>query len=352
MKKSITRIAFAIAAGALFTLPHGCQGGGAPVEGSVIKDPREVPAPIARTAPQIVHVDLTAKEIVAELAPGRTFRFFTFNGTVPGPMIRAMEGDTVEITLTNALGNHDEHNLDLHASVGPGGGAAVTSIKPGETATFRFLATRRGAYIYHCAGEGMPWEHVGRGMFGLIQIDPPGGLEPGFKELYLGQSEWYAGDASEDDKEGKKSVAPSMGLDLDKAYAEQPTFYSFNGHTKALAKDGPLAHAMTVQQGDKVRLFFVNAGPNKTSSFHVIGGLFDKVYTGHPDDALRNEETVSVPPGSALVAELTATVPGAYTIVDHALFRVPRGALATLHVLGAGPWPTDLYSPEATGDGH
>ncbi len=353
--KKVTRWFLALLAGALMASPYACQSTAAPVGGSVIKDPREVPPPMSRATPGIVHVDLVAKEIVAELTPGKTFPFWTFNGTVPGPLIRVMEGDMVEVSIENALSNGDPHNLDFHAALGPGGGAPVTNVEPGEKKTFHFRATRRGAYIYHCAGEGMPWEHVAHGMFGLIQVDPPGGLAPGYRELYVGQSEWYVGDPGEEEREHAKDPAPTLGLDTSKATAERPDFFTFNGHTGALST-GPLAQAMTVMQGDKVRVFFVNGGPNATSSLHVIGTIFDRVYGGHPDDALRNEETVSVPPGSATVVEFAADVPGVYSLVDHALFRVPRGALALIHVeptrapTGADPsgsWPLDLYDPPA-----
>jgi nitrite reductase (NO-forming) len=332
--------------------------------GSVAKDPREVPAPITRTTPEVVKVDLHVREVVAEVDPGKTFAFWTFNGTVPGPFIRAMEGDTVEVTLTNEMSSAEPHNLDFHAAIGPGGGAPVTEVAPGETKTFSFRATRRGAYIYHCSGEGMPWEHVSHGMFGLIQIDPPGGLPSGYKEFYIGQSEWYLGQggAEEEEHADHAGPRPAFNVDMDKAAAEKPDFYSFNGHTKALASTAMFGGAMQVQQGDKVRLFFVNSGPNKISSFHVIGEIFDRVYGGHPDDAVRNEETVVVPPGSAVVAEFEAAVPGEYLLVDHALFRVPKGAAGVLHVTPTeqpsagrpnGSWPTELYSPAAFGSsGH
>ena len=106
-------------------------------------------------------------------------------------MIRVREGDTVVINLTNNMGNEEPHNIDLHAAQGPGGGAAVTEIGPGETATLRFKAKRQGAYIYHCAAEGMAWEHVAYGMYGLIMVEPKGGLEKVDREFYVGQGDWY-----------------------------------------------------------------------------------------------------------------------------------------------------------------
>lgn len=340
----------------------GCAAERSPPAGArrtVAKDPREVPPP-ARSG-GLVHFDLVAEERVAELAPGTTYSFWTFNGTVPGPMLRAAEGDTVEITLTNALGNREPHNLDFHAAIGPGGGCEVTNVAPGESRTFRFKATHRGAFMYHCAGEEMPWEHVAHGMFGLIEVDPPEGLEPGFREFYLGQSEWYviqAGSAQpsdDDDDDDAPAGAASDGagyvFDAVAAQHEQPTWFSFNGHTRALVDSKLFGGAMALTQGERVRLFFVNGGPNKTASAHVVGQIFDQVYAGHPDDATRNEETVSVPPGSAQVLEFTASVPGSYDLIDHALFRVPRGAKATFEIVPKDAndplacWPYELYDP-------
>ncbi len=325
------------------------------------KDPREVGSPVLRTTPDMVEVNLVAKEVIADLAEGKRYAFWTFNGTVPGPLIRVMEGDTVEVTFTNDLNSVEPHNLDFHAAIGPGGGAAVTNVEPGETRIFRFKAMRRGAYIYHCAGEGMPWEHVAHGMYGLILVEPPGGLEPGFKEFYIGQSDWYvsqrnAANGTDEDGGVSGGDGPELVFDDDKASDELASYYSFNGHAKALSDPAIFGSAITVNQDDQVRLFFVNAGPNKTSSFHMIGAIFDKVYPGHPDDFVRNEETVSVPPGSAVVMELQVPVPGMYQFVDHALFRVPKGAAGTLTVMPAvgptldnpvGSWPEDLYDPPA-----
>ena len=141
-------------------------------------------------------------------------------------------------------------------------------------------------------------------------------------------------------------------LDEDKAFDEHPTMFSFNGHKAALADPALYGNAITVDQDDKVRFFFVTGGPNIGSNWHIIGTSFDKVYTGSRKTAVENEETVYVPPGSAAVFELSAPVPGRFLLVDHALFRVPKGAAGFLHVNQTGPWPLDIYAPEATGTGH
>jgi nitrite reductase (NO-forming) len=338
-----------------------------PVVTDVAKDPREVPSsPIGD-----VSVNLDAVEVVAEIAPGKNAWVWTFANqggkpTVPGPMIRVREGNHVTINLCNKLDNIEPHNIDFHASMGPGGGAAVTNIEPGQCKTLKFKALRQGAYIYHCAGEGMPWEHVSYGMYGLIQVDPPGGLSPGFKEFYIGQSDWYLikNSASE---EPKIFLDPDvLVLDEEKADAEHPNMFSFNGHMSALTAPALFGNAITVNQGDKVRFFFVTGGPNIGSNWHIIGTIFDKVYTGHNGDAVRNEETVYVAPGSAAVFELAAPVPGRFLLVDHALWRVPKGAAGFMHVEGRpsptcdssgnvldpGSWPFDIFSPATCTSGH
>lgn len=331
-------------------------------EGLALKDPREVPPPSPEPSPRVVKVALEAREMVAEIAPDTTFPVWSFNGTVPGPMIRVTEGDTVEVTLTNAITSVDPHNLDFHAVLGPGGGGPVTEVRPGETRTFSFKATTQGAFIYHCGAEGMPWEHLAHGMYGLIQVDPVGGLAPGYREIYVGQNEWYLGDPADDaeaeehEEHGGEARGPRPRFVLDgaKAAAELPDLYSFNGHTEALSSSALFGDAMSFVQGEKVRVFFVNGGPNKASSLHVVGQIFTAAYASGASEAVHGEETVLVAPGSAVVVEMQARVPGSYMLVDHALYRASLGAMGLLHVAPAvapsesdpdGSWPTDLYGP-------
>jgi nitrite reductase (NO-forming) len=322
---------------------------------NVAKDPTDVPPPIKRSNNKTVTVDLYAQEYIAEIEPGKLAWVWTFTdsddpedepGTIPGPMIRVMVGDTVVINLTNNLkGNVEPHNIDLHAAMGPGGGAAVTEIEPGETKTLRFKALREGAYIYHCAAEGMAWEHVSYGMYGLIMVEPKGGLKRVDKEFYFGQSDWYLKQAG---AVGAGHGVPEYVYVLDEAKAsdELPTMYSFNGHKKALWDGALFGNTIRADQGDKVRVFMVTGGPNKGSNFHIIGTIWDKVYKGHSKDAVRNEETVVVPPGSAAVFELITPVPGQYLIVDHALWRVPKGAGGFMWVDQTDDWPDDIFSPD------
>ncbi len=345
----------------------------APVIDTTVRDPLTVPANSRSREPKTVEYTLVAREVIAKIDDDRRFFTWTYaleqkgaeeDVAVPGPMLRANEGDTVIINFKNPESNIEPHDIDFHAVAGPGGGGAVLEAEPGESKRLKFKATKRGAYIYHCAGEGMPWEHVGHGMYGLFQVDPPGGLPPVDRELYVGQNEWYLS-ADAKPVAGADGVE-SYDLDEDKATAERPDLITFNGHKEALLEKKLKGTAMTADRGDTVRVFFVNGGPNLASNLHVIGALFDSAYAGDPRDADRGDETYLVPPGSAMVAEFTARTPGRYTLVDHALFRVPRGAAARITVKPecmdekSCKWPRELYSPPAVhrdeeeghGEGH
>ena len=297
---------------------------------NVARDASDVPAPIRRGTPTTVRITLTIKEMVAELTDGTTYAFWTFDGTVPGPMLRVMLGDTVELTLVNPETNSVGHNIDLHAVNGPGGGAAVTNVQPGESKTFSFKPLNTGLFIYHCAFPP-PWHHIAQGMYGGILVEPPGGLPPVDREFYVIQGEWYTSEPF-----GTKG---HMAFDNTKAYAELPEYYTFNGNVGALTTIKPLE----ANVGETVRLYFGVGGPNVGSNFHIIGEIFDRVFTGAPETYISNEETWYTPPGSFAAFEFKLDVPGTYLLVDHALFRAGHGAAGQLIV--AGEHDESIYSP-------
>ncbi|HEY3116286.1 MAG TPA: copper-containing nitrite reductase [Chloroflexota bacterium] len=297
----------------------------------------DVAAPPLTAEEAVVPVQIDMKETVATLDDGVEYRFWTFGGTVPGPMIRVRRGDTVELTVRNAADSSMIHSIDLHAVTGPGGGAAVTQVGAGQESTIRFRALSPGVFVYHCATPLAP-AHIANGMYGLIIVEPPDGLAPVDREFYVMQGELYL--------QGERGQAGLQEFSGQKMLAEQPDYVVFNGSVGSLAGDRSL-HA---QVGDTVRIFFGVGGPNLPSSFHVIGEIFDRVYPDLAGAPLTNIQTTLVPPGGATMVEFTLQEPGDYALVDHSLSRVVKGALGTLHVEGADD-PSIYYPPAPPGGG-
>ncbi len=291
----------------------------------------DVPPPITRNFSTKVKVMLETKEVVLPLADGTQYTFWTFGGGVPGKFIRVREGDLVEFHLSNADDSTMPHNIDLHAVTGPGGGAASSFTAPGRTSVFSFLVTNPGLYVYHCATAPVGL-HVANGMYGLILVEPKEGLPKVDREFYVMQSEFYTKGAY-----GTKGLQP---FDLKKALDENADYVVFNGAVGALTGD----KAIKAKTGEKVRMFVGNGGPNLTSSFHVIGEIFDKVYAEGGTRANQdNVQTTTVPPGGSAIVEFSVNVPGNYPIVDHAIFRAfNKGAVGILKV--EGPEDKLLYS--------
>lgn len=285
----------------------------------IARDPKDVPA--LAPSGEVVKIELVTKEVIAEIAPGVTVNYWTFNGTVPGPFLRVREGDTVELTLTNDPTSLHMHNIDLHAVTGPGGGAAATNVMPGETKVLRFKALNPGIFVYHCAHPNVP-SHMTHGLYGLILVEPKDGLPPVDREFYVMQGEFYTSGA-----------LGRTGLQLFDAQAmldSKPQYVVFNGRT------GALQNNMTMQVGETARMYVGNGGVNLISSFHLIGEIFDKVYregdlVSAPALSL---QTTLIPAGGAAAVEFRADYPGNYILVDHALARLDRGAWGVLTVTG------------------
>lgn len=267
---------------------------------SIVKNPSDLPRPIGTRGPELVQVELIGREVVGQLADGASFTYFTFNGSVPGPFIRAREGDTLEITLTNETDSSFIHSVDLHAVTGSGGGAVYTQTEPGETRVFNFKALKPGIYVYHCATPSVA-HHIANSMYGLILIEPAGGLPPVDKEFYVMQGEIYT---VEDFGSGGH-----LSFSYEKMLDEDPEYFVFNGAAGALASD---ENALYAEVGDTIRIFMGVGGPNFTSSFHVIGEIFDKVYPfgSFNSDPLLDVQTINVNPGAAWAVELKLEVPG------------------------------------------
>lgn len=292
----------------------------------IVRDPADVPPPIGSRPPATVHVTLTAEEVVGQLDPvsGTTYRYWTFNGKVPGPMIRVRQGDVVEVTLRNDAHSRMVHSVDFHAALGPGGGAAFSQAIPGQAKTFTFQATTPGLFMYHC-GTPMIAEHIANGMYGLILVEPSGGLSPVDHEYYFMQGEIYTAAAK-----GKAGLQQFSDVKL---MEEDPEYFVFNGAVDALSKRYPLR----VNEGETVRFFFGDAGPNDPSSFHVVGEIFTRDYVqgSLTSPPLSGVQTAAVPPGSAAILEFKASVPGEFSAMDHAMARMAKGLVAILDVTGA-----------------
>src|SRR5690606_2677861 len=162
----------------------------APKGMEVAQDPTAVGEPVGKRGPRTLNVTLETTEVVGQLSDGSTYRYWTFNNKVPGPFIRARVGDTINVTLANATDSKHIHSVDFHAVTGPGGGAEVTQAPPGKAESFTFKALKPGLYVYHCATP-MVAQHISNGMYGLILIEPEGGLPPVDREFYVMQGELY-----------------------------------------------------------------------------------------------------------------------------------------------------------------
>jgi nitrite reductase (NO-forming) len=283
-----------------------------------------VPPRIERDYATKVIVNLEMVEKTGRLADGVEYTFWTFGGVVPGNFIRVREGDEVELHLKNAAGSSMPHNIDLHAVTGPGGGAAATLTMPGHESVFTFRALNPGLYVYHCATAPVPM-HMANGMYGMILVEPKEGLPEVDHEYYVMQSEFYTKGAN-----GEAGLQP---FDYQKGVDEKPDYVVFNGSVGALTG----ANALQAKQGETVRLFVGNAGPNLVSSFHVIGEVFDNVYQeGGSVATQHNVQTTLIPAGGAAIVDFRTEVPGDYILVDHSIFRAfTKGALGMLHVDGS-----------------
>ncbi len=249
---------------------------------------------------------LTVTEVETEVAPGVTQRLWTYDGSSPGPVLHGKVGDTFEITLVNdgTIG----HSVDFHAgALAPD--RPMRTIAPGASLTYRFTATRAGIWMYHCSSMPMS-AHIANGMFGAVVIDPPD-LAPVDRSYLLVQSEHYYG-------------AKGGVVDLDKLGAERPDAVVFNGYANQYD-----ARPLVARTGERVRIWVLDAGPNRSTSFHVVGGQFDTVYA-EGGYLLRpgagGAQSLALAPGQGGFVELSFPEPGHYPFVSHVMLDAERGA--------------------------
>lgn len=276
-----------------------------------------VPGPVSGAAAKTVPVTLNAKETEIVIDnKGTKYPGWTYDGSVPGPVVRVTEGDTVEFTLNNLPENKKSHSIDFHA-------ARVdvvkefTPVKPGEKKKFTFTADYPGVFFYHCGADPMP-QHIARGMFGVIIVDPKdaSAMPKADREYVLVQSELY-----------------KNAEDTESMMQNKWAHVVFNGSVFKYdpVHDSNATETLVAKPGERVRIYFVNAGPNEFSAFHPIAGIWDAVYpSGNPANVLRGMQNYTVGPGDGATFDLVSPVEGANALVTHSLKGAMTGAIAVV----------------------
>ena len=283
------------------------------------------PAPVKE-----IRLDTTHK--IIDIAPGVKFSAWTFGDQVPGPVVRVRVGDRVKFSMTN---RSDEpapglrvtaapmmHSMDFHsAMVSPQD--KYRSVAPGQTISFEFTANYPGVYMYHC-GTPMVLEHIASGMYGMMIVEPKGGYPTKVDHEYaVIQSEFYT---KLDPDKRKVDGVPLYVLDGDRVRTKAPTYTVFNGRYNGFV-DSPLP----AKAGERVRLFVLNVGPSNTSSFHVVGTIFDRAWLeGNPDNQIRGAQTVLLGSSNSAIVEFVVPEPGNYVMVDHHFANASQGAIGLI----------------------
>ncbi len=287
--------------------PADVSHGEAPVGSGDQPPPVDPNAPQASTA-RLQHIRITIRHTKIAIATGVTYDAWTFDGRVPGPVLRVTEGDTVDFTLVNRAPM--PHSLDFHAAeIAPS--RAYRNLMPNDSLHYRFVARVPGAFMYHC-GTAPVALHIANGMYGAIIVDPRQGRAPA-KEFVFVQSEFYT-----------KTLADSTRtIDWEKLLGLAPDYVVFNGREAEYAH-----HPIRVGVGEKLRMYVVNAGPNRFSAFHVVGAIFDRVYLdGSLGHSLEGVQTVTVPVGGGAIFETRLGEAGTYPFVSHAFADATKGAV-------------------------
>jgi nitrite reductase (NO-forming) len=272
-------------------------------------DPTLPPLPKERR--QTIH--WRAREHPVRISPDLVVAAWTFEGNLPGPIVRCRVGDTIDFTLTN---EHEvPHSMDFHAAqIDPK--TAFRSVLKGQSVSYTFTPRYPGAFVYHC-GSSPVLMHIGSGMVGAIIVDPPRPL-PRAKEFVLVQNEFYLAN-------------PVNGVhlfDYTKMLATLPDYVAFNGRPGQYQTE-----PLRVTRGDRVRFYVVTAGPTLPCAFHIVGGQFDTVYLGAPPgNAIHGVQTFNVAAGGGMIFEFVANVPGEFPFVNHGFGHGQKGAIGVLMV--------------------
>lgn len=268
------------------------------------------PAPLQGN---VVNVKLSVQEKIVSIADGVAYHAWTFNGTVPGPVIRVRQGQTIHFTLIN--NGTMPHSIDFHAAQTPWS-INYQDVPAGKSFSFDWKANYPGVFMYHCGAPAAIY-HMANGMYGTILVDPANGWTPA-QEYVLVQSEFYTA----------KQPDGSYAVDPNKLLTGTPDYVVFNGYTNQYKTD-----PLTARAGQRVRIFILNAGPTLFSAFHVVGAIFSDTYIdGNPANHMVGNQTVTIPPGGGIVVELTIPQAGLYPFVTHSFAGVGKGALGILKV--------------------
>ncbi len=293
--------------------------------------------PLDASPVKTIRLDTTHK--IIEIAPGVKFSAWTFGDQVPGPTVRARVGDRIKFSMTN---RSDEpvpgvrmtaapmmHSMDFHAAmVSPQD--KYRSIAPGQTIEFEFTLNYPGIFMYHC-GTPMILEHIASGMYGAVIVEPRNGYPTkADREYMVIQSEFYAKlDPAKQTVDG----APLYVLDGDRLRAAQPTHTVFNGSNNVMVRN-----PLPAKAGERVRLFVLNVGPSKTSSFHVVGTIFDRAWMdGNPDNQFRGMQTVLLGSSNSAIVEFMIPEDGSYIMVDHHFANASQGAIGLVSTAAKPP---------------
>lgn len=251
-----------------------------------------------------VEIQMTAQDTVVHPASGVNFNAWTFDGTLPGPVLYVQQADHVTLTLHN-LDSAMPHSIDLHAATDAPAGT-WTEVAPGQTGVVHFTAAKPGVYLYHCATEPM-LVHMARGMYGAIVVLASGEAKP---DAVIVQSELYPGN------------------DTNAMLNDQPQYVVFDGEVNRYVD-----HPLRAKVGQPFRISFVNAGPNEFSAFHIVGTVLADVQpSGSPEDHLRDVQTYTVAPGDGALITVVFHKAGTYTFVSHSMAQMEKGAMGKIVV--------------------
>ncbi len=281
------------------------------------------PAPmLARLPPaertRLHTIRLEMKHAPVTIAPGVKYAAWTFGGTVPGPVLHVRQGDTVDFTLVNRA--NIPHSMDFHAAeIAPS--KYYTNLMPGDSLHYRFVARVPGAFMYHC-GTAPAAMHIANGMYGALVVDPATPL-PKAREFVFVQSEFYL--------TPKAAADGTRSLEWERLLSLAPDHVVFNGRAGQYA-----SHPIEVKPNELLRLYVVNAGPNRISSFHVVGAIFERVYEGGSQASRVGVQTVNIPVGGGSIFQVRLREPGDYPFVTHAFADATKGAVGVLRALAPG----------------